>query len=61
MLNLTTHVRDGRGWNICISATWNAATPIDEAPLVTLYASLFSSLYAQGDRVLRESGRQATE
>lgn len=61
VLNLTAQARDDGGRNVCVSATWNAATPIDEAPLVTLYASLFSSLSEQGQGTPRKSEQPAKD
>ena len=44
VLNFTTHVRDAEGRNVCFSVTWNADKAIDEAPLGSLYASVFHIL-----------------
>ncbi|MGI9487061.1 MAG: serine hydrolase [Geminicoccaceae bacterium] len=44
VLNFTTHARDAKGRNFCLSVTWNADKAIDDAPLGSLYASVFHAL-----------------
>lgn len=44
VLNLTASARDRTGRALCVSATWNATEPIEEARLVEHFATLFVSL-----------------
>ena len=44
VLNLTASARDRTGRELCVSVTWNATGPIEEARLVEHYATLFLSL-----------------
>jgi len=44
VLNFTTEVDDGQGRRFCVSVTWNASGPIDEASHAQLYAALVHEL-----------------